>query len=84
MLSDSYDRFEDLLAARDGTGLSKQDRVRRYLLEQAPSSFAIAEVRRALPGISDETIRLVLAELKATGQVASTGRGRGARWKRTT
>jgi len=84
VLSDSYERFEELLAARDGTGLSKQDRVRRYLLEQAPATFAIAEVRRALPGISNETIRLVLGELRIAGQIASTGRGRGARWRRTT
>jgi len=84
VLSDSYDRFDELLAARDGTGLSKQDRVRRYLLEQAPATFAIADVRRALPGISSETIRLVLGELKNAGQIASTGRGRGARWRRTT
>lgn len=84
VLSASYDHFEELLAARDGTGLSKQDRVRRYLLEQAPATFAIAEVRRALSGISDETIRLVLGELKISGQIASTARGRGARWRRTT
>ena len=82
VLSDSYDRFEELLAARDDTGLSKQKRVRRYALEQAPASFSIAEVRRALPGVSDETIRLVLTELKAAGQVEPTGRGRSARWQR--
>lgn len=82
VLADSYDRFEQLLAARDGTGLSKQERVRRHVLEQASSSFSIAEIRRSLPGISDETIRLVLGELKSAGRVASTGRGRGARWER--
>jgi Fic family protein len=82
VLAASYERFEELLAARDGTGLSKQSRVRRYVLEQAPQSFAIAEIRRALPGISDETIRLVLSDLKQAGRVASTGRGRGARWER--
>ncbi len=83
VLSDSYDRFEELLAARDGTGLSKQERVRRYVLEQSPETFAIADVRRALPGISNETIRLVLGEIKHAGQIESTGPGRGARWRRT-
>jgi hypothetical protein len=32
----------------------------------------------------DETIRLVLAELKNAGRVASTGPGRAARWERST
>jgi Fic family protein len=83
VLADAYDRFEQLVAARDGSGLSKQQRVRRHVLEHAAATFAIADVRRALPGVSDETIRLVLNDLKTAGRVASTGRGRGATWQRT-
>ncbi len=82
VLADSYDRFERLVAERGGTGVSKQERVRRYVLAQPRGTFAIAEVRRALPGISDETIRLVLGELRDAGHIVSTGRGRGARWER--
>lgn len=43
---------------------------------------AIADVRVALPGISDQTIRLVLDSLKATGEVEADGVGRTATWTR--
>lgn len=82
-LAATYERFEDrVAAARGSAGASKQERVRRYVLEQAPSRFRIADVRRAVPGTSDPTIRLVLNELKAAGRVRPEGTGRGAGWIR--
>ncbi|MFA9271569.1 MAG: Fic family protein [Baekduiaceae bacterium] len=80
----TYERFEQRIAgARGDAGTSKQDRVRRFVLEQAPSHFTLADVRRALPGISDQTIRLVLNELKADPpRVRADGTGRGASWTR--
>lgn len=82
ILSLAYDDFEaSLAAARDTVG-NKQERVRRYVLEQAPPEFRRREVERAMPGISLATIRLVLNELRDEGLIAIDGGGPGARWRR--
>jgi len=61
---------------------NKQERVRKYILEQAPPEFRRREVERAMPGISLATIRLVLNELRDEGRIAIDGGGPGARWRR--
>jgi Fic family protein len=82
ILSLAYDDFEaSLAAARDTVG-NKQERVRKYVLEQAPPEFRRREVERAMPGISLATIRLVLNELRDEGRIAIDGGGPGARWRR--
>jgi hypothetical protein len=35
-----------------------------------------------VPGVSDNTIRIVLAELKGNGRIANDGPGRSAVWRR--
>jgi Fic family protein len=83
ILADTYDRFEQRVsAARGDRGASKQDRVRAYVLHQAPPRFTIGDIRRAVPGTSDQTIRLVLNELKAAGDITPDGVGRSAGWVR--
>lgn len=83
LLAGSYDDFTTLTSrARDGS--SKQDRVRTYVLKHAPRTFHIADVRAALPGVSDQTIRIVLNELKADGRVDADAVGRGATWTKRT
>ena len=67
-------------AASDRAAGTKQDRVRDYVLEHAPQIFRIADVRVALPGVSDPTIRLTLEQLKNEGKVMPEGRGRSAAW----
>ncbi|MFF0264342.1 Fic family protein [Kribbella sp. NPDC004536] len=69
-------------AAADRSGGTKQERVRDYVLNHAAIVFKVADVRAALPGVSDQTIRLVLEQLKREGKVRSTGAGRGAVWYR--
>jgi len=61
---------------------SKQDRVRDYLLGHAPTTFRMTDIRSALPGISDQTIRVVLDRLRAEGVVSVEGMGRSATWQR--
>ncbi|CAM3476711.1 Fic family protein [Occultella aeris] len=80
-LAAAYDRFEQG-AASDRSAGTKQDRVREYVLAHAPEFFTIADVRSALPGISDPTIRLSLDSLRTEGRIRSEGTGRGARWRR--
>lgn len=82
-LAQTYRRFEDRVAAERGAeGATKQDRVRRYILDQAAPRFTIADIRRAVPGTSDQTIRLVLNACRDEGLVRADGTGRGATWAR--
>lgn len=81
-LDESYTRFEARVAAGTSGG-TKQDRVRDYVLLHAPTTFTIADIRRAVPGISDNTIRIVLGELKTLGRITNDGTGRGAAWHRS-
>ena len=82
ILAAAYDDFEQRVeAAGEQTG-SKQERVREYVLQHAPVQFRRRDVERALPGVSQATIRLVLAELRDEGAIKPEGSGRGARWRR--
>lgn len=80
-LAQAYVRFEQRTATSRVTG-TKQDRVRGFVLKEAATVFRIADVRLALPGVSDQTIRLTLETLKQDGLLAVDGAGRGATWRR--
>src|SRR5665213_2657083 len=76
VLDGAYEDFGRSIAAGHGLG-SKQQRVRDYVLHQAPDEFRTREIRRALPDISPATIRLVLNSLKASRMIGSEGSGPG-------
>jgi hypothetical protein len=80
-LAAAYGQSEDRLAAGTSGG-TKQDRVRDFVVLHAPATFSIADIRRAVPGISDNTIRIVLGQLKESGRIANNGTGRAATWRR--
>jgi len=83
VLAEAYEDFENRVAAGRGTESGgKQDRIRRWALHEAPTEFRISDVRRALPGVSDPTIRLALRALRDEGLLAAESVGRGARWHR--
>lgn len=84
ILADAYDAFEQRVAAeqRGQRKMTKQGRVRVHVLEYAPRTFTIDALRRALPGISDQTIRLVLAAMRREGLIDSDDNGRNAIWTR--
>jgi Fic family protein len=84
VLSDGYNRFEERIAgATRPEGGTKQHRARDHILNAGPSRFRFRDLKRALPGISEHTLRLVLRQLKSEGLVRSEGRGAGAVWVRT-
>ena len=83
LLARGYTRFAEGVAA-DRSGGTKADRVREHVLRHGAPVFAISDVRAALPGISDPTIRLVLNELKDEGLLKPQGTGRSAVWLRVT
>jgi len=86
ILAAAYDDFEGRVAARRNLAAgSKQDQVRRYILQHAPDVFRIRDVRAALPGIGDPTIKRVLADLRHEGRIEAAddrAAGRLSAWKR--
>ncbi len=80
ILAGAYEDFEQRVAAAPKTTGSKQDRVRSYILEQAPAVFRRRDIERALPGISLATIRIVLNDLRDARTIKPEGSGPGARW----
>jgi Fic family protein len=83
ILAESYGDFENRVAAGRGAEFgTKQDRIRRWALHDAPPEFRLRDVRRALPGVSDPTIRLALRGLRDEGLIRAEGVGNGARWRR--
>lgn len=82
ILLSAYEDFEKRVAAARSRSGNKRERVREHILEHAPGEFRRRDVERALPGISDATVRLVLAELREEGKIEAEGAGRGARWRR--
>ena len=82
MIARAYAVFADRAAAAQAPR-TKQERVREHILRHAPATFRLADIRTALPGVSDQTIRLVLEQLRKEGRVRADGTGRSATWTRT-
>jgi Fic family protein len=83
VLADGYAVFADQAAASKIHG-TKQQRIREHILRHGPITFRLADIRTAMPGVSDQTIRLVLEQLKREGIVRADGIGRAATWTRMT
>ena len=81
-MSTAYQQFADRTRSERSTTGTKQERVRNYVLHQAPNVFSLSDIRAALPGVSDQTIRLVLTALKRDGEVEPDGTGRSTTWRR--
>ena len=82
VIADAYATFADRAASAKTPG-TKQQRIREHILRHAPAKFRLADIRAAVPGVSDQTIRLVLEQLKKEGRVRADGTGRAATWTRT-
>ncbi|HEX6519847.1 MAG TPA: Fic family protein [Streptosporangiaceae bacterium] len=82
LIASAYAVFADRAAATRTPG-TKQERVREHILRHAPATFRLADIRTAVPGVSDQTIRLVLEQLRGEGKVRADGTGRSATWTRT-
>jgi len=78
----AYGEFEERVGTIERGRGSKSERVRREALSRT-LPFSISSLEEACPGISRETVRLVLRALRKEGLIASTGKGRGAKWQRT-
>ncbi len=81
-LAAGYAQLAERAASAIVTRRSKQQRVSAWVTEQAPTTFTVDDVRAAVLGVSDQTIRLVLNALRDDGRIESDGPGRSARWRR--
>jgi Fic family protein len=81
VIAGAYAVFADRAAGAKTPG-TKQQRVREHILRHALATFRLADIRAALPGVSDQTIRLVLEQLRGEGKVQADGTGRSATWTR--
>jgi Fic family protein len=51
-------------------------------IERAAGPITLSDLQRECPGVSVDTIRRVLKELREAGEIRCVARGRNARWKR--
>lgn len=58
---------------------SKTDQIKAFV-NRAALPFSIADIEQSCPNISRDMIRLVLRELRDSGLIYATGKGRGAKW----
>lgn len=78
----AYKEFEERVGTIERGRGAKGDRVRATILKRNVP-FTISEIEAACPGVSRDTVRLVLRTMKAEGLIAPTGKGRGAKWVKT-
>ena len=75
----AYREFEERVGNIEAGSGSKSKRVREAV-ERKIMPFRSAELKREVPDVSRDTIRMVLREMKKEGAIRSEGHGRGARW----
>ncbi len=75
----AYKEFENRVGTIERGRGAKGDRVRAEILKRS-LPFSISEIEAACPGVSRDMVRLVLRAMKTEGLIASTGKGRGAKW----
>lgn len=77
----AYREFEERVGSLHRGRGAKGERVRTAVLARA-QPFSISDIEAACAGISRDTVRAVLRQMKAEGVIESTGKGRGAKWVR--
>lgn len=81
VLTRAYATFEERVGTVGFYRGSKSQRV-RDAIERTMIPFRITEIEKECPDVSRETIRKVLRSMRAEGRLETTGRGRGARWRK--
>ena len=75
----AYKEFEERVGTIERGRGAKGERVRAEILRRN-LPFSISEIEEACPGVSRDTVRLVLRKLKGEALIAPTGKGRGTKW----
>jgi Fic family protein len=78
-LKEAYREFEARLGNTAAPRGAKTEAVKRAIAER-DGSFSVAELRALCPGVSLDTIRAALKDLRSRNEVACLGKGPAARW----
>jgi hypothetical protein len=81
-LKQAYQEFERRAGDMKMSRGEKQGLIMQAI-ERAPASFTVTDLQRECPGVSVDMIRHVLKQLRERRSVECLGRGRNARWQRT-
>jgi Fic family protein len=81
-LKQAYQEFEHRAGEMNMPRGEKQGLVAQAV-ERAIGPFNVTDLQRECPGVSLDTIRHVLKQLRAKGTVECLGRGRSASWRKT-
>ncbi len=81
VLRHAYQEFERQVESASGRP-AKSDLVRQIVLAQV-EPFTLADLAAQLPSASRQLIKKVLSQMKEEGRVRLDGKGRGARWEKT-
>jgi len=77
----AYRRFEERVGSVSGRG-TKAELVRAFIQSNLSDTFTVADIRRAVPGVSDSYLWRLFGRLKQEGKIERIGAGRGASWRR--
>jgi Fic family protein len=80
ILKSAYKEFEKRVGQVLSPKGAKTELVLAAIRRQT-GEFRLADVERACPGVGRDWIRVLLAELKKSGEVSCRGKGPGARWR---
>jgi len=80
VLQRAYNEFEERVG-QIGSGRGSKSQQVRQAVARKLGSFPISDLERDCPGVSKETIRAVLQQMRDEGLLEMRGRGRGARWR---
>jgi hypothetical protein len=79
-LKNGYREFEERVGQTASPKGAKTELVLNAIRRQS-GEFRLADIERACPGVGREWMRVLLAKLRKSGEVACRGRGPAARWR---
>ena len=80
ILKSAYNGFEERVGQTASPRGAKTDLVLKAVRRQ-PREFRLSDIEHACPGVGREWIRVLLANLRKSGDVSCRGRGPAARWR---
>jgi hypothetical protein len=80
ILKSAYKEFEERVGQTASPRGAKTELVLNAIRRQS-GEFRLVDIERACPGVGREWLRVLLANLRKSGDVSCRGRGPAARWR---
>jgi Fic family protein len=81
ILTAAYHEFEGRVGTVSGRG-SKREAIVQFIRLSTVANFTVADVRRAVPTVSQSYINKILTKLRKEGVIEPIGSGQSARWRK--